>query len=103
MTRGAGGLAEERPLVGVVEVDVEIVWEQKLHETQRVLGPRALANDTVARLGCPLHVVPSQVGGVGLQAREDFVLEDPLGRPPIRTEDYPPHGITEYRRRMPVV
>src|SRR4029078_350466 len=95
--------AKERSLVRIMEIDVEVVWEQKLHETERILRPGTLPDDAIAGFLCPLHVIPLQITRIGFQTRENFILEDSLRWPPVGPEDDPSHRIAEHRRRMSVV
>ena len=87
----------------VVQVDVEVVREEELHEAERVLPAGTLADVRLASVAVRLHVLGVEVAGVRLHLRPDLLRGDVVGDVPVRAEDDELHRVRERRRRLVLV
>ena len=96
-------LLEQRLGGGVVEVDVEAVGKQELHESERILAAGTLADPPHAAVGVVLHVLALHVPRIGRGLRPHFLRLDIRRDVPVRAERHRLHRVAEYGRDFPFV
>src|SRR6202795_2091629 len=110
------GLREKFMLRSIVKVHVVVIRKDEFHESERVLRPRLLPDEQLARAELLDHVACDcsgsddllaavhnfvslllQVVGIASDVRKEFSSCDGIGNTPVRPEYDILHGVAKYR------
>lgn len=70
----------------VVQIDVEIVWEQEFHETKLILLTRFLADACLSTFLVKLVVVGGEIPSIRVHLRENFLRCNVRRDVPVRSK-----------------
>ena len=100
MTEGSHVFLEQRVVRGVVQVDVEVVREEKLHKAERILGTGTLPHPGLSAVIERLHVLTRHVGAA---LREYFLRRDRRWHVPVWAKHHRLHRVGKNGSRLVLI